>query len=67
MAQKVKCSCGMSGKTILDHKMGCERVKHLKYTEDEVVHLLNRLYSAMTNDSTYSGVWLDKFIEKVLF
>jgi hypothetical protein len=36
------------------------------YDETEVVKICNALYSAMTTDSTYDGVWLDEWFEKNL-
>lgn len=50
----------IQGKIALENK-----VKEM-YSEKEVIALCNKLYSAMTTDSTYDGVWLDSFFETSL-
>lgn len=36
------------------------------YSEDEVIKLINSLYSKLTTEATYDGVFLDEWFEKNL-
>jgi hypothetical protein len=50
----------------LQEKIAIQNKIKEMYSGDEVIALVNSLYSALTTDSTYDGVWLDEWFDKNL-